>query len=159
MRAITTRLATVADAQQALDVVRRSISDLCNADHRQDGPTLERWLRNKTPEHFKNWCSDPDSRLVVAELDSAIVGVSTLHHSGKIHLCYVRPDCVRLGVGRALLHALEAHARAWGITTLTLESTLTARSFYECYGFTPAGGAVLHFGVLRGYPYTKTLSL
>jgi hypothetical protein len=39
------------------------------------------------------------------------------------------------------LLALEAHARDWSIATLTLNSTLTARHFYERCGFAIAGGS------------------
>jgi GNAT superfamily N-acetyltransferase len=159
MSAMMTRLATAADALEALDVVRQSIIVLCVADHQHDAPTLERWLRNKTPEHFNRWCADPDCRLIVAEREAAIVGVGTLLRSGEICLCYVRPDCVRTGVGYALLHALEAHARDFGITTLKLDSSATARGFYERCGFVRAGDATAHYGVLRGYPYTKRLSI
>ena len=158
MGAITTRLATSADADQALEAVRQSITRLCAADHQHDQPTLERWLRNKTPEYFNRWCADPDNRLVVAPLGSVIAGVALLRRSGEIFLCYVRPDCVRAGVGHALLLALEAHAREWGIATLTLSSTLSARSFYERHGFVSAGDPRPHHGVLRGYPYSKSLS-
>lgn len=159
MSALTTRLATVADAHEAVAVVRRSITELCAADHQQDEPTRERWLSNKTPENFSIWCTNPDNRLVVAELGSAIVGVALLQRSGKIHLFYVRPDHVRGGVGQALLLALEAHARDWNIAALTLDSTLAARHFYERCGFVPAGDPAAHFGVLRCYPYTKALSV
>ena len=155
---ITTRLATPADAEQALDVVRQSITVLCAVDHQHDEPTLERWLRNKTPEYFNRWCVDPDNRLVVAVLDSAIAGVALLRRSGEIHLCYVRPDCARAGVGHALLLALEVYAREWNIATLTLSSTFSARFFYERHGFVAAGDSLPHYGLLRGYPYTKALS-
>jgi N-acetylglutamate synthase-like GNAT family acetyltransferase len=159
MNALTTRLATAADTQQALDVIRESIAQLCAADHQHDALTLERWLRNKTPEYFDTWRSDADSRIVVAEVQSTLVGVSALHRSGEVRLFYVRPSCVRSGVGQALLLAVEAHARGWNIATLKLTSSLTARGFYERFGFTSAGDSTHLFGVLRGYPYTKTLSL
>ena len=157
MGAISTRLATPADALGAVDVLRKSITQLCEGDHQSDAPTLERWLRNKTPEQFCAWCADPDSRLVVAELDSALAGVAALYRSGEVRLCYVSPDFARAGVGRALLLALEAYARDWNVATLKLNSTLTARHFYERCGFGAAGEATSAFGVLRGYPYTKAL--
>ena len=157
MGSILTRLATPTDALEAVNVLRESITQLCEKDHQHDAPTLERWLRNKTTAHFHTWCADLDSRLVVAELDSRIVGVAALHRGGEICLCYVSPDFARSGVGRALLLALEAHARDWNIASVRLNSTLTARHFYERCGFAAAGDPRPSFGLVRGYPYAKAL--
>ncbi|HEX2671617.1 MAG TPA: GNAT family N-acetyltransferase [Polyangiaceae bacterium] len=157
MGAIITRGATPADARDAVEVVRRSIAELCAADHQHDGPTLERWLRNKTPEHFASWCADADNRTIIAELSGVIAGVALLHCSGEVRLFYVKPECVRSGVGQALLHALEAQARDCQIACLKLESSLTARPFYERHGFVSTADSRPHFGVLRGYPYTKAI--
>ena len=38
------------DAPAACEVIRRSISELCGADHLNDALILGRWLANKTPE-------------------------------------------------------------------------------------------------------------
>jgi hypothetical protein len=38
------------DAAAACEVMRRSISELCSADHHDDPVILGRWLANKTPE-------------------------------------------------------------------------------------------------------------
>ncbi len=157
MATLSTRLATPSDAAAAVLVLRESITKLCERDHQHDQPTLERWLRNKTPEHFETWCANAESRIVVAELDAAIVGVAALHRSGEVRLCYVSPAAAHIGVGRALLVAIEAHAREWGIAGLKLNSTFTARRFYERCGFTSAGEPTSPFGVLRGYPYVKAL--
>lgn len=159
MSAVSTRLATLADAPAAVSVLRESITLLCEADHRGDAGTLERWLRNKTPEHFRSWCADADTRLVVGELSGAIAGVAALHRSGEIRLCYVRPNCVRAGVGLALMGALEDHARVWNIRSLKLNSSLTARYFYERCGYVSAGDSTPFFGSLRSYPYAKILSI
>jgi N-acetylglutamate synthase-like GNAT family acetyltransferase len=158
MSAVSTRLATLADAPAAVSVLRESITLLCKADHQGDAGTLEQWLRNKTPEHFRSWCADADTRLVVSELAGAIAGVAALHRSGEIRLCYVSPNCARSGVGLALIGALEDHARAWNIKCLSLHSSLTARHFYERCGYVSAGDSTLFFG-LRCYPYAKVLSI
>ena len=46
------RDATVEDADAACLVMRRSIAELCIADHGKDEAILTRWLGNKTPEIF-----------------------------------------------------------------------------------------------------------
>ena len=102
-------------------------------------------------------CADPDNRAILAELAGAIAGVALLHRCGEVRLFYVSPECVRSGVGRALLRALEAEARDCQMTSLKLESSLTARQFYERHGFVSTGDSIPHFGVLRGYPYAKAI--
>jgi len=44
------RDATPEDADAACDVLRKSISQLCVADHGNDPAILNRWLSNKKPE-------------------------------------------------------------------------------------------------------------
>ena len=59
------RAAVPEDAAAACQVMRRSIAELCVADHRNDPAITERWLSNKTPEIFKSWIR-PDNSLLVA---------------------------------------------------------------------------------------------
>ncbi|MCW6512435.1 hypothetical protein [Lichenifustis flavocetrariae] len=49
-RRVHVRQARSDDAEAAWAVLRRSILDLCQADHGHDAATLEHWLANKTPE-------------------------------------------------------------------------------------------------------------
>jgi len=156
---VVVRAATLADSERALLVVRQSIEQLCVADHRNDTATLERWLSNKTPAHFARWLAQPDGLLVVAELDGCLRGVGNVVRAGKIHLCYVEPGFERVGLGRAILTALEAQARAWGLEEVALESSCNARGFYARHGYEPAGAPEEAFGVLRCYPLKKALPL
>lgn len=43
------RDAVAEDAIEACEALRRSITELCVADHRNDPDLLANWLRNKTP--------------------------------------------------------------------------------------------------------------
>ncbi len=146
------------DAEAAVDVLRRAITELCIADHRNHGPTLERWLRNKTPERFRSWQSAPDNFIAVADREGTVCGVGAIRQSGDLDLCYVHPSHQRSGIGRSLLFALESQARGWGVRVLRLVSTLTARSFYERHGyvFLPEESSP-GYGVLYDYRYTKSL--
>lgn len=147
------------DAEAAVDVLRRSIKEVCIADHQNDGPTLERWLRNKTPERFRSWQSAPDNFLVVADCEGVICGVGAIRQSGDLDLCYVHPLYQRRGIGRAILMVLESRAREWGIQTIRLISTMTARSFYERFGYVFLPNESSHgYGVLYAYRYRKLLS-
>lgn len=153
---VVVRAASLADSERALDVVRQSITQLCVLDHKHEPATLERWLANKTPEGFARWLAQPDGLLVVAELDGIVRGVGNVVKAGKIHLCYVEPGFERAGLGAAILSALEAQARAWGLSELALESSNNARGFYARHGYQPAGCAADRFGVLQCHPFKKT---
>jgi hypothetical protein len=53
------------DAPAACVVLRRSITELCHADHGGDEVLLEKWLSNKTVENVTRWIAH--SHVVVAE--------------------------------------------------------------------------------------------
>jgi len=57
---------TMDDAAQACEVLRRSISELCFADHRNDPAILDRWLANKTPENVAAWITNTEDSVLVA---------------------------------------------------------------------------------------------
>jgi N-acetylglutamate synthase-like GNAT family acetyltransferase len=130
---------------------------LCILDHRGDTDTLAKWLANKTPQHFHSWVASADNFCVVAEADGQVVGVGLLHRSGEIRLCYLAPGAQRKGIGKAIYLALEVQAKAWGLRTLRLESTVSARQFYEALGFRSAGTATPGFGISHCHPYEKEL--
>ncbi len=69
------RPALAADAEQAASVLRRSISELCVADHGDDPGVLGQWLRNKTPDTVRVWIEAPDRQILVAEEDGILLGV------------------------------------------------------------------------------------
>jgi GNAT superfamily N-acetyltransferase len=60
-------------------------------------------------------------------------------------------------LGKAILGALEEKAKEWGLRRLHLESTVSARPFYERVGYRPAGAAKPGFGISHCHPYEKIL--
>jgi GNAT superfamily N-acetyltransferase len=154
---LTVRQAQPKDAEAAVEVVRRSITELCTADHRRDAETIAKWLSNKTVQHFVSWMSNEDNFFVVGEMSGGVLGVGLLNRSGEINLLYLAPNAQRQGMGKAIHAALEEKARAWGLQELKLDSTALACPFYEKLGYRSAGVARPRFGVLHSYPYTKML--
>jgi GNAT superfamily N-acetyltransferase len=151
------RDAVAADAPAACQVLRRSIAELCVADHRNDPAILARWLGNKTPEIVRSWIDQPGNSLLVAVQSETILAVGSVTDAGKITLNYVSPDARFRGVSRALLGALEARAAGRGNTRCTLTSTETARRFYHARGYSEDGSPVGEFGTSAGYPMSKPM--
>jgi GNAT superfamily N-acetyltransferase len=152
------RDARIEDAEAACLVMRRSIAELCAADHKNDATILARWLGNKTPEIFASWIRQPGNSLLVAAEDDNILAVGSVTDAGQITLNYVSPDARFRGVSRALLAALERRALERGNMRCTLTSTETALRFYQASGYAADGPPVGNFGTGSGYPMSKSLT-
>jgi GNAT superfamily N-acetyltransferase len=151
------RDATPDDAIAGCEVLKRSIAELCTADHKNDPAILARWLGNKTIENFVAWTAQPDNSLLVAVENSKILAVGSVTDAGTIGLNYVSPDARFRGVSRALLQALELRAVERGNTSGNLTSTETARQFYLSNGYTESGLPSGAFGTSSGYRMSKPL--
>ena len=153
------RPAKVEDAEAAVEVVRRSITESCTADHRGDADTIATWLANKTVQHFVSWLTNEDNHCVIAEARDGLLGVGVIQRSGEVVLFYLAPSAQRRGIGKAIHHALEEKAKDWGLVKLKLDSTFLACQFYEKLGYRSVGAARLRFGMLHSYPYEKALRM
>src|SRR5262245_12803347 len=143
------------DAEGACEVVRRSITELCHADHRGDGFTLALWLANKTPENTRRWIAT--HYMLVATDVGAIRGVGMIASSGEVLLNYVAPEARFCGVSKGLVARLEARARELGVTTVILQSSTTARRFYLGAGYRAPGPATMGFGLTLCHPMAKEM--
>jgi GNAT superfamily N-acetyltransferase len=144
------------DAPAACEVMRRSIAELCAADHKNDPALLNQWLSNKTSNIFRSWIK-PGSSLLVAVEDERLLAVGCVTDAGEITLNYVSPDARLRGVSTALLGALETRAAEQGNERCTLASTETARRFYLARGYADDGPAEGKFGITSGYPMSKRI--
>jgi GNAT superfamily N-acetyltransferase len=151
------RRAVIEDAPAACDVLRRSIVELCVADHHNDPAILDRWLANKTPGIVASWITKPGNTVLVAVGGGAILGVGSVTDAGEITLNYVSPDARFRGVSRAVIDGLEQQAMKQGNTRCHLLSTETARGFYHRAGYTEDGPPVGKFGSTGSYPMSKLL--
>ena len=142
-------------AEAACHVVCQSITHCCVADHGNVPAILAAWLANKTPENLAAWISAPGAAAWGAYRAETMVGFALLTQA-TLALCYVVPDALHQGVGRALLVAAEAHARQAGLAVLGLESTRTAEPFYRRNGYKPAG-ALQSWAGLQAQPMRKVL--
>lgn len=135
MSAIVIRPALHADVEEAADLLRRSIAELCVADHGNDAERLERWLSNKTPAHFVKWIDDPLNTIFVAVVGGRMASAGGVRQVDGIVLNYVHPEARFMGVSGAMMTHLEGVLRAREEAIAYLVSTITARRFYEARGY------------------------
>jgi putative acetyltransferase len=80
-------------------------------------------------------------RALAAEIDGRLAAVAQLDvAAGALRALFVDAGIQGQGVGRALLAAVEARARAAGCARLRGAMSLNAVSFYAQAGFVPCGG-------------------
>lgn len=154
----TIRLATAADADEACQVLRRSISELCVPDHGNDPAILQAWLANKTPESVAAWIAANPTGFLVAIGAPGIGGVGAVSADGEILLNYVSPIARFQGVSSLLIAAMEARARAIGCRRCVLTSTATAHSFYRSRSYRDRGPPTEGFGGKPAYPMVRDLA-
>ncbi len=147
------------DARAACQVVRRSIAELCAADHHDDEETLAEWLANKNVSSFEGWICSGRHIALVAKENGGVCAFGLLNREGSLSLLYVSPDTRFQEVSKALLGALEQEALDAGIQEITLASTITARHFYLRCGYAMTGDPYPGFGVTLCYPMSKRLRL
>ena len=154
---VAIRDATPEDAVAACHILKKSITRLCVADHRNDPAILNAWLANKTPEIVAAWAVQKGNALLLAVEGDAILAVGSVTDAGEITLNYVAPGARFRGVSRALLKALEARAIARGNSRCTLTSTETAHRFYLSAGYRDNGTPTGKFGTIAGCPMSKEI--
>ncbi|WP_320109670.1 GNAT family N-acetyltransferase [Rhodopseudomonas sp. P2A-2r] len=137
--------------------MRRSIAELCSADHQDDPEILRRWLANKTPQHWAEWLAYEANTVFVAVDDETVLAVGVVKNDGEITCNYVSPDALFKGVSKAMLAQLEATARGFGHDSCNLVSTETARRFYLACGYEQVGIPDGKFGTAGAYPMLKRL--
>ena len=85
---------------------------------------------------IESWTKSLSSKFTfVAEEGETIAGFGELEASGHIDCFYCHKDFQRQGVGRIILGKIDAKARSLGIKKLYTEASITAKTFFESYGF------------------------
>jgi GNAT superfamily N-acetyltransferase len=140
------RAAHLGDAEEICVIARRSITELCVADHDNDARVLDAWLGNKTITNVQSWISSNPSGVFVAVTDRVVCGVAVILPSGEVVLNYVSPDARFKGASKALMTRLEKRGGELGLDRITLVSTVTAHRFYRRLGYADFGEPVLFAG-------------
>ena len=82
----------------------------------------------------------------VDEVDAGLLGIAAWDDE-VLHGLYVRPEAQGRGIGRALLGAVRAHARAAGVQRLLVRAERVSAGFFHGQGLPAAGSDAL-------YPHT-----
>jgi GNAT superfamily N-acetyltransferase len=151
------RPAQIADADRAIGVIRRSIQQLCERDHKSDAATLSMWLNNKTADNMRQWIAA--HTVLVAVEGERITGVAAVRANGEVFLNYVAPEARFQGTSKCLMQAIEAWASSRGLEWLTLESTATALHFYLSTGWNMTGSPQPGFGLTTRNPMRKPVRI
>ena len=152
---LTLRPYTPADAPPLLHLFRDTIRRVNVRDY------TDEQVRAWAPDDIDpvRWASRFEGRfVVVAEADGRPVGFAELEADGHIDRFYVSADHQGMGVGRAVLAAVLAEAERRGLRRLFVEASVTARPFFERYGFvvlaeqtvTVRGVDLINFRMERG---------
>ena len=78
---------------------------------------------------------DMARREVFAALCGAALAGTVSLGGDELHSLFVEPALQGQGLGRRLTHHIEDHARAKGVGLLKVNSSITARPFYEHLGY------------------------
>ncbi|WP_139177667.1 GNAT family N-acetyltransferase [Ruania alba] len=146
LSAVRARLAEPSDLAAVLPLVRSA---------RADSPLGPQFVAPEVAgleTHLRAWFEMPESRLVIAEVDSELIGLALLQCVSPGLLCdvpylqvealYVHGDHRRQGAGRALMQqgAIEAARHgAERIVTVPLTGARSEQRFFSGLGFSPAG--------------------
>lgn len=123
----------LADAEPLRHLFRETIRAVNARDY--SPPEVEAWIAASSDA--KRWRTSFRGRATfVAEVEDCVAGFAELEGAGgRAGRFYVSKNHQRLGIGRALYEALENEAKRRGAAKLTVEASLTARSFFEQMGF------------------------
>jgi putative acetyltransferase len=105
-------------------------------------------VRDYPPEVIEAWAplpitqaaveaviANPEDDRFLAERDGHIIGLACrLIANNELRACYMAPEAVRTGVGKALLMKIEETGNA-GLKYLYADSSLTAEQFYRSQGY------------------------
>jgi GNAT superfamily N-acetyltransferase len=153
----TVRRAEPEDAGEVAALLVRSIREVCGPDYDNDEAVLVAWCANKTPENMRRGILNPNNYWIIALDGDAIAGTALMSNDGEVHLCYLLPEYLGRGFGKAMLNDMMDYARASGLQKVMLESTRTAREFYLRNGFVETGASI-SLGLIPCYTMERSLS-
>lgn len=121
------------DADQLADLYHASIHEVGIKDYSVE----QVWAWSPSKPDPEKYLSRAGNRTLLVALNDGgePVGYGDLEPNGHIDHLYCRPDAVGMGVGSAILAALESVAKNAGVVALFVEASEGARHLFERRGF------------------------
>lgn len=130
---ISTRAYQPADAKALAAIFYHTIHQINCQDYTQ--AQLDVWAPKTRLDHT-GWVSKWEKLVpIVAVVDEQVVGFTEFEPTGHIDCFYVHHEWIGKGVGTALMQTVELQAAEKNIRRLYLESSITAKPFFEAKGF------------------------
>jgi len=152
------RKARAGDESAIHEAHMRSIREVCVKDHGEE--EIRGWGNRPLGSRWIDPIKEGD--VWVVERNSNIYGLAYIRifaedgeSKAHIHGLYLTPEILGQGFGYKLAQLMFEKARASGVKSITLDSTITAHGFYKRLGFTNNGPMrIQEFGgyPVRGYP-------
>lgn len=99
---------------------------------------IRAWASTYNNEH--GWIRRIEEQYFFVALQAGkILGFASLDNSGYLDLIYVHKDHQRQGIGNALLAQLEKTANELELNEINVQSSITAKPFFEAHGFKVMG--------------------
>lgn len=151
------RTACRRDIEELDELFRKAVREVNSKDYtpEQIGVWVDRVTLSRWEELF-----DSDLRFIVAEDEKArIVGFTSVNPSGYIHSMFIHPGFLRMGIAGELLSRANDYACEWQAKKLSVEVSITARPFFEKFGFKVVEEQEVDLGgvVLKNYKMEKLI--
>lgn len=131
---ITLRKLKEADLIECISLFQNTIHNINARDY--SAAQLEAWAPKTTLEVTERWKTLLKNVAYVAEYNQDIVGFGDLTHEGYLDRLFVHHEYQGHGIAAAIVKKLEACAYEMNIQEIAVEASITAKPFFERYGFT-----------------------
>jgi putative acetyltransferase len=130
------RRITIADIDDVAQLYRDTILTINAKDYTKE--QIEAWA--STYNNQEGWVRRmEDQHFYVAILDDKIVGFASMDKFGYFDLLYVHKDYQRQGIATKLAAKIEEIAEEAEVNEITVQVSITAKSFFESKGYKTTG--------------------